>query len=385
MAVFLALGCGDGSSNLDAGMDAGEDGGVDGGGDEGGDESQQGPATAMEACQSMVGAICELAVGCPMFTSIDFQLCMAAFGIIDCEVLGVSEDEGRIVYSRSKAVGCIEAITNLPCDSLLGILPNLFSLVPACEEMFEPQVATGGECTSSFDCTGGCVTSDRCPGECVAFVAIDQACDEENNLYCDSKVAYCDGVCTARGSAGSTCEYPGQCQVGLVCVFDQCQPYGGVSTPCDPASSGYTGCAWEFYCDQLENVCRPRKALDAACLQPIDMFDMNGECERGLECIGSVCTPLPGLDGACEPDLNPSSCQLEFYCDEITSRCLPRPGRGQSCDIFERPCLGTDLYCDQNLNTCATRKGEGENCVENSECESVLTCEEGSCVRSLCW
>lgn len=103
-------------------------------------ESQFGTSTSN--CYDMYVALIQQFLGADYFEQVD-----------------ASVAAGRIVYSPSDENVCLDAEAAVSCDAFFGQNGATADEPPECDSAFEGTVATGGMCTTDFDCM---VDGDTC-------------------------------------------------------------------------------------------------------------------------------------------------------------------------------------------------------------------------------
>lgn len=274
-------------------------------------------------------------------------------------------NQGNVDYSGTLAADCLSDMEALGCDAFGSPDPE------SCRDVFMGSAANGDSCRLGAECTSGwCDTRNACPGECA-----DPAAD------------------------GESCANEEQCDFGLVCFNDVCEPHPGplaAGQACDP---DLEVCAYGLYCDEQTEVCTALKAGGEDCDSDSDVE----ECDAGLGCIEDTCVQLElvNTQGAdCDPlagqwcnPLNGIGCVIDFTDMQnlVGTTCEPLAQLGETCvDTANRlltPCdeLG-GVWCDFQTQECEPQKAGGEMCEGNDECLSGL-CEgmPGTCEDVECW
>ncbi len=303
--------------------------------------------------------------------------------------------------------------------------------VDTCDETTDACVHTPSDdfCDNGDFCDGG----ETCgPGGCqlgtprncsdgVACTA--DACDEAADVcvhmpldsFCDNGDA-CDGVEHCDAQAGCVLGAPPNCNDGIACTLDACDPSTGdcLHTPSD----GF--CNNDDFCDGDE-VCGPAgcepgpsrncndgvactidscdEAADACVNTPLDAF-----CDNGDSCDGSEsCDPVNGCAPGAPPNCNDGIACTFDTCDPITGDCLHTPSdalcnNGDFCDGDEvcgasgctagepRSCNDsvacTVDACDEKTNACVHLAldafcDNGEICDGSETCDPLGGCQPG--------
>jgi hypothetical protein len=116
---------------------------------------------------------------------------------------------GRLTYDAAAAGDCLALIDSLSCAAYSNAMT--MSSVPGCSQFLIPNVANGGACSKSYECTSGnCMGANSAPptdGSCTPVPAIGQACE-----FSCAAGAYCQGTtCAAAKANGETCNDDSQC------------------------------------------------------------------------------------------------------------------------------------------------------------------------------
>jgi len=121
---------------------------------------------------------------------------LGGFTTLGFGAINDSVHTGRVIYHSDKVRACLDAAAAASCvaygaDSGAGIT--------ACEGVFEPKVAIGGQCGNDIDCT-----TKYCSGDSIDL---------------NGKITY--GVCANGPTAGMPCDH-GDCATGLSCDGSTC-------------------------------------------------------------------------------------------------------------------------------------------------------------------
>jgi hypothetical protein len=243
---------------------------------------------------------------------------------------------GKIVYSPAAGATCNAAIQALDCTALFG--QGGFAVPPSCQASLVGQVALGGVCYDSADCTTG---------------------------YCgwDLNAGTCPDTCRPFIQAGGACDGAG-CADGLVCDG----PFGAQTCKTPSAASGACPCLDGLWCDNT-STCRAFLATGASCT-------VNGiPCNAQATCAGTpgTCQAWLGVGATC--DVNADRCGLGYVCSAGTNTCVSWPGVGASCaDTFA--CV--NAYCDFTLTNpvCKAMVADGGTCNPSL---FGTDCVSGSC------
>lgn len=144
-------------------------------------------------------------------------------------------------------------------------------------------------------------------------------------------------------------------------------------------------CTWAQQGGDFTTVCEPRaglKNLGAEC-------GIDAECEAGLFCVFSVCTPVccPATDEPC----NGGNCNLNLTLDADDSVRLCTYSK--QCTPLTADACPEDTGChfeEPQVATCVPGSGEdvgeGEDCVALNDCANMQQCSqlEGGVCRYIC-
>ena len=209
-----------------------------GGGSGGVSPSELGGAIATASCSKLSSCCTAAEFKDATLGADDVTECKAlftAFGGILGKILDDSIAKGRVIYHADRMADCIAAIDDVSClEFSRGGLDNI--PVDACENPFEPLVASGGECGEDFDCTSGYCSGETTDfdgnityGTCGTAPVAGQPCDHNE---C-APGAFCDlgTTCVATKADGASCTSDDQC------ASDSCNGDNpgtcGVQTSCD--------------------------------------------------------------------------------------------------------------------------------------------------------
>ncbi len=249
--------------------------------------------------------------------------------------------------------------------------------VEACDEATKQCQTTldSSKCPSGQFCTNlGCQTGTQC--------SKNSDCDDGNPCngteYCDTSTN--PGVC----KAGT----PVDCNDGIACTYDQCDPNSTANPPCTHTPiDAY--CADSNLCNGDE-VCNPTSGCQAGA--PLDCDDKipctddscinslgcahtpdNTICQDGIVCNGTEqCSPgALGADANGCVAGNPPQCQddgiacTSDVCSEAAGGCTHIPdnslcGCGQTCSATQGGCGN---FC--TISTCQGKTYQCGDCVDN--------------------
>ena len=286
-------------------------------------------------------AECERLVRCGLFA--DTDTCTAYFRAPFDRGLRAAVQAGRVRYDAADAHACDAGLAAMSCDQTAA---DVRAAVVACTAVFTGTLADDAECAFDLECASGdcdarnCAPDMCCYGRCLPAVAaaIDEPCDSDRQCTGD---AYCgtDDACHALASAGMTCTFDSNCDVGLACI-------------------GAT--------DLQPGACRVLPHLGESCPY-LRCAEIGAECSTAQLCVRA------GLAGAaCTAD---AECSEFRGCDPTTSRCVDTPALGMPC---RGRCAG-DAYCafdGSSIGTCAVPQANGAPCASYDQCASQF-CGEG--------
>jgi MYXO-CTERM domain-containing protein len=224
-----------------------------------------------------------------------------------------------------------------------------------------PEVCDGkdNDCDGVIDNNASCAPGYVCvEGECV------QACIESGESYPCSADRYCkNGACLVKACArqpcpaGLLCQPDGSCvdPCSLVTCLAGAKCVNGVCLDC------YTqGCSAGQRC--IERTCRPDPCATTSC--PNGQFCYGGSCM--LSCSGVSCgTGRVCKQGSCSQSSCTSVCASDFFCDEPTGTCRPKPCSSIACPSGQ-VCVNTTGLCTND--PCEqVRCGANQVCVVSDE------------------
>jgi hypothetical protein len=326
-----------------------------------GEDSSGGPYIPIQMFDSAFhDAQCKHAVACGEFpdqaTCLKYSL-TGTTGIFSSPQIEAAVLAGKIYFDGARFASCVAFLAAETCD--LTDADGRDPPPEICKRLFRGTVAAGGAC--AFD------------GECTSEVC---------NLACGQGTC-CQGTCV-----GDTPPAP---EV-LSSIGQSCQ---------------VNGCVAKSFCNPSK-ICTALKTASMACTSP-------GECDYGLDCIGTpttTCRALPTLaqacpDGLCRDEglhctggaclevglpgatcaVN-SDCSPYFRCDAgVTNRCIAYPAVGESCAQTFQCADSATVYCSQLSNMCTAVKAVGDACMNGIECGSGfcdltthLCADDASCI-----
>jgi hypothetical protein len=273
--------------------------------------------------------------------------------------------QGNADYSPTQGARCLSDLEELGCEVFVSPDPE------SCWDVFAGTGVDEDSCRLNDECESGwCDTRDTCPGQCAEPVA-----------------------------DGGDCANDEQCDFGLVCFNDVCEPHPGPLTAGQPCDPDLAVCAHGNYCDDQAEVCTALKAGGEDCDPESDVE----QCDSGMACIESTCTVLQLVENqgdACNPfdgqicdPLSGLGCVIDFSSQPpVGTTCEPFTQLGETCvDVqnqLHTPCDDfADVYCDfQTTRNCESKKAGGATCEEDNECLSD-SCQgtPGECEPEPCW
>jgi hypothetical protein len=253
--------------------------------------------------------------------------------------------------------------------------------------------AQGRACADSIRALGCALYSTRVTPACDALfqgnVAMDAPCglDEEcvGDSYCGSLVAGCHGACRLRGDHGTSCTENAACRSGLFCDPDhECappRPYNALCDSADPACEDSLICA--------TTCTAPRNVIEAHARSLCHFMNAYHACGDGYGCIdtttGLTECSAPRLirADACHPGA-PDPCPDDYYCADVDAStgdldgtCSPLPTDGMPCapTVAHARCADGHV-CE--MERCVAMHANGEVCGTSADCFS------GSCADGIC-
>jgi len=257
---------------------------------------------------------------------------------IACTVDSCDEENDAIVHSSN----------NTACDD-----GQWCNGLESCDQIQGCQVGTSPVLIDNIDCT-----VDICDE--ISDLVVHTA----NNALCDDNL-WCNGAETCDAAKGCQPGTPSILSDNISCTVDNCDETNDkiVHTSNNTACDDNLWCNGFEVCDATEG-CQagisPALTDSVACT--IDSCDEesdaiihtqnNALCDDGLWCNGNeTCDPIKD----CKSETSPN------------------------CSTFSDQCnIG---ICDENLDQCKKQsKNEDKTCDDETNCTSVTTCQNGSCV-----
>ena len=204
----------------------------------------------------------------------------------------------------------------------------------------------------------------------------------------------CSQIFTATGKDAEPCGANEECISGTCnetgpCTGSCCQGtcYGATPPPPTRVTLGQsclsgTMCI-DSYCDSPSYICTAYLANGMQC-------STSDQCEAGLTCRNSVCTPLAGTGEPCNSDDDCQSvgdhcdgrvcapygligtactgteCSPAYRCDSTSHTCTFGPKLGDSCSTTGA-CVDQS-YCDQSTFKCTALLPDGASCQYSQQC-----------------
>lgn len=268
---------------------------------------------------------------------------------------------------------------------------------------------TSVPCPSSLVCEQGICVERRCDTDanCPLFLHCDNGLCRPNECQPDS---VCPGgveVCNGFGQCVPPKCVNSECPFNLKCdEFGQCVPIACTDDLVNPCPvllhcNRSLGICVERECGQPEQDSCPttmRCSEDGRCL-PKECTPGSGGCPPGQQCSGlGECIQVPCIDSQCPFGLvctdlggeciapacrvRPPYCPAPLSCDESLQLCVPR-----ECGPHIPSCEPNGLVCDESLGFCVTEQCSSGSkceveCIDDSECQTGETCDNGACVSS---
>lgn len=262
-----------------------------------------------------VEVVCDLHFSCDCEPTnyVDKAACIAD---LEAQVVEFDDDAKAIASANGLTFdqACVDQSRALPDDLGCDLVRPESDACPACAIVHGDQ-PLGAGCTE-HGLYSDCARNLKCyMGLCV---------DPCQRLPAGAK---CVG-----GSSLATCDRGLFCDVGNT---DQCQPTGGVGSPCPTG----VGCNEALHCG-TDRTCQVYPPAGEPCT--VDRM-----CADDLYCTSAMtCAVLPGDGEPCE-DL----CQDHLVC--TAGACEPGPAIGEPCPVNNGPC-GPGAVCDRG--TCVAEQ-----------------------------
>jgi hypothetical protein len=297
-----------------------------------------GTGSSADFATGYIAAFCQFFTRCGESRSVDD--CRKEYfdtDVMDLTAILRGIDDGRVLYNKSNAGACFEALANATCIG--GSTSDGSQAAANCVNVLTGTVSSGGPCVSDVECSTGSCNQLSCVGACCLGVcaqrsAIGQACTSSADCAVEASCQFgssAQGTCQARVAQGQPCTDSSGCQNGLGCDS------GGSKTCVPPIKDGQActpdgvSCATlSSYCDPTSGTCMPRLAIGASCtLLGGSTSSRSSNCVMYAECRGGTCAALPSVGESCAvPD--------GAY---ATSVCLLATCTGGTCQVPARkPC-----------------------------------------------
>lgn len=280
-------------------------------------------------------AICKHDVECQSMP--DTATCMASIQVNDTflQTMVAAVNAKKAKYDSSLGGQCISEIQNQGC-AFTGF--GLTKTNP-CQTMFTGQVAVGGACFESQECTGG--------GSC-AFT----------NTSCNPNTACCTGTCQAapaKAAIGQACQSTADCVSGAYCTDTTATPAStcqAIVTTSGGACGNFEGCADPMVCDATFNT-------------------MTGAI------TWTTCYTPAARMATCDPNKFIPCADQRDYCDGTTMKCTQNLTTGACQGANNAQCVG---YESCTNNTCTPLVKAGGTCSTTApNCLGDLGCPSGTC------
>lgn len=295
-----------------------------------------GALTVEAYCDSYTDAYYDVYVRCGEYTREGVEPLIARQKAQQCSTVRVTSGiaDGRTQLNISGVQACLTDLPNLPCTQFFP---------PSCGAPYTGLVELDGGCLKPSDCKTGswCDFPPACAGACKARTAVGAPSVNMYGEDCAEGSTVYEGVCTALVAAGQSCA----------------PTSGTTKRPCVLGST----------CSS-NNVCVAYADLGAGATCT------DGEspgCTRGTRCISNVCTPLLGVDAACDAT---KPCKVDLQCTAL-NKCERAAVAGEPCGTAaRRNCAVTNFYCDSTSGTCVARGQQGAACTASDKCINGLWC-----------
>src|SRR5438552_10713878 len=271
----------------------------------------------------------------------------------------------------------------------------------------------GNACTGPDTCSGGTCGGPPVAGCCNTDADCDDhnlcttdSCDVEqhicNHLLRDCNNGdVCDGAETCEPTTGECVNdgIPLDCDDGVVCTHDTCDPQAGcmhdsIPNCCrtDADCNDHDACTGTETCEVATGMCHPGTALvcdDGDPCNGVETCDPAAGCQPGspLDCADHVfCTADSCVNGVgCTHTPIANCCVSGADCDDgnfcngfetcVDNQCTP--GTAPSCDDHD---VCTDDSCDPQLG--CLHVPNTDPCDDGVFCNGTDTCSDGMCTHS---
>ena len=345
-----------------------------------------GEPTFDEGYDCMLNAFCGFIGRCgPAFVALTVEECrrfpLTLFDTGDVQfhrgLVGEAIDEGTVEYHPEAVAACVATMDELECPFLAEHSFFDFDFTTYCP-IFSGTVAAEGTCFTMTECAEPgaiclqlpeCEDTDACcPGTCSSVSDTGVECTA--TLPCKSGDFCVAGFC-ATGAADAPCINTSQCDRGLFCNVETCQPEA------EPGST----CFIDDQCPGAETCITVPGDKNGTCGRsdrPGDMCDefcFGGNCVQPDPDALGTCFAFGSEEGA---DCSGGFCSRAFECNPATNQCERRGGIGAACLNGFDDCQ-PGFFCDREITgaemgVCAERLPDGEPCTSDSHCQSEL-CE----------
>jgi hypothetical protein len=244
-------------------------------------------------------AVCKARVRCEL--SLDVASCLDVVGTAVTATTVSRVQSGPVDYNPHLGGQCVSRVENMPCDERdpalrLRLLGSSQAEVPysasdPCDAMFVGAQAHGGPCAGAVECAGP-------PRAAFPF---DTRCS--------------NGACADSVGDGASCAIDADCQAGLYCGAQRCDPQQPLGAPCDPTGCAFPGlcqqarcvaaatftvatgdpCVPGVFCADVRDYCAP----NGACARLALPGEPCGACVGYAECTNGTCVTCP--NGLCVP------------------------------------------------------------------------------------
>lgn len=282
--------------------------------------------------------------------------------------------------------GCVSTPDDTVCDDAVACTGDVCDRVNGCVNApNEALCDDNNDCTAeSCDANLGCRSTDVTDGAtCRNGAGAQGACQTgtcvvacTNNADCDDSNA-CNGVETCDTTGNGTCQMGSapNCDDGLDCTTDSCDPFSGCqSVGDDSACDDSIGCTT----DACSTTSGCSNAPDAASCDDSNPCTANA-CDVSSDCLttdlpdGTACQNGSGDNGLCSAGTCNVACTMDSDCDD------GNPCNGdETCDTANGSCqLGTPITCDDSVactdDSCSTVTGcvfspTDTNCDDGNDC-----------------
>ncbi len=269
---------------------------------------------------------------------------------------------------------CANTPSDMACDD-----GDACNGIETCDAVAGCQAGTAVSCDDGISCTND--ACDPATGAC-SHLADDTQCDDGNP---------CNGTETCDAAAGCQAGTPVNCDDGVACTVDSCDPASGgcIHTPDDSVCDNGNACDGIEMCDGTQCVTKPGTVPGCG----------NGILEACEECDDGNNIDHDGCSATCLIE----SCTADAQCDDgnvcttdtcgYVAGCIYSNNDGVSCDDGDACTTGTTCSSGQCGGGTSVVCNDGIDCTTDS-CDPVVgcvatendaACDDGNpCTTNLC-